>query len=190
MAKPVRVETSRTCRRSPTSESTDEGFRDDPQQMGDKPLLLGAIDVARDRICIERGRIDVEPLAGLKKLSDHEPHHQRKRRDRLEIEQCLDADTADFLEIAHRAYPVHDRAEDDRRDHHLDERNEAVTERLERDVAIGKEMADDNADGDREQDLNIENCVPRAWRFGRRQADRSLQAVFPLSSTKNSRSSR
>jgi len=45
-------------------ESTNEGFRDDPQQMGDKPLLLGAIDVACDRICIERGRIDVEPLAG------------------------------------------------------------------------------------------------------------------------------
>ena len=131
-----------------------------------------------------------EPLARLKKLSDHEPHHQRKGRDRLEIEQCLDADTSDFLEIAHRPYPVHDRAEDDRRDHHLDERNEAVTERFERDSGVWKIMADEDADGDREQDLNIENCVPGASRFGRRQAGESFQAVFPLSATKNSRSSR
>jgi hypothetical protein len=172
------------------SESANEGFRDDPKQMGDKPLLLGAIDVACDRICIKRGRIDVEPFAGLKKLSDHEPHHQRNGRDRLEIEQGLDADTSDFLEIAHRAYPVHDRAEDDRRDHHLDERNEPVTKRFERDAGVWKIMADEDADGDREQDLNIENCVPGASRFGRRQAGKSFQAVFPLSATKNSRSSR
>ena len=103
-------------------ESADEGVGDDRQQMGDEPLLLGAIDVACDRIGIERGRIDVEPLAGLKKLADHEPDHQRQGRDRLEIEQRLDADAADLLEVAHRADPVHDRAEDDRRDHHLDER--------------------------------------------------------------------
>jgi hypothetical protein len=64
---------------------------------------------------------------------------------------------------------VHDRAEDDRRDHHLDERNEAVTERLERDAGIGKEMADDNADGDGDQDLNVENGVPRAPRCRHRQ---------------------
>ena len=62
---------------------------------------------------------------------------------------------------------MHDRAEDDRRDHHLDERNEAVTERFERDAGVWKIMADEDAGGDREQDLNTENCVPGASRFGR-----------------------
>jgi hypothetical protein len=102
-------------------------------------------------------------------LADHQSDQQRQRRDRLEIEQRLDADAADLLEVAHRADSVHDRAEDDRRDHHLDERNEAVTERLERDAGIGKEMADDNADGDGDQDLNVENGVPRAPHCRHRQ---------------------
>jgi hypothetical protein len=82
-------------------------------------------------------------------------------RDRLEIEQRLDADAADLFEVAHRADAVHDRAEDDRRDHHLDQRDEAVTERLERDAGIGKEMADDNADGDGDPERR-ERCTKGA----------------------------
>ena len=85
---------------------------------------------------------------------------------------------------------MHDRAEDHRRDHHLDECNETVTKRFERDAGVWKKMADEDADGDREQDLNIKHCVPGASRFGRLQAGKSVQAVFPLSATKNSRSSR
>jgi hypothetical protein len=50
-----------------------------------------------------------------------EPDHQRQCRDRLEIEQRLDADAADLLEVAHRADPVHDGAENDWSDHHFDQ---------------------------------------------------------------------
>ena len=104
-------------------ESADEGVGDDRQQMGDEALLLGAIDVARDRIGIERGRIDVEALC--RAAAACRPRARSPAPavdDRLEIEQRLDADTPDLLEVAHRADAVHDRAEDDRRDHHLDER--------------------------------------------------------------------
>jgi hypothetical protein len=34
-----------------------------------KCALLGLVDVARDRIGIERGRVDVEALAGLEQLA-------------------------------------------------------------------------------------------------------------------------
>src|SRR2546423_6438779 len=113
------------------------------------------MDVARDRVGIEGRRVDVEPLARLQKLADHETEGQRHRRDRLEIEQGLDADPADLLEIAHRADPVHDGAEDDRPDHHLDERDEAVTKRLERGAGGRKIMADQDAGGDGEQNLDV-----------------------------------
>jgi hypothetical protein len=63
---------------------------------------------------------------------------------------------------------VHHGAEDHRRDHHLDERDEAITQRLEGDAGTWKVVADEDAEGDRDQDLDVENGVPRASRFGHR----------------------
>jgi len=83
-------------------------------------------------------RIDIEALAGLQHLATSSPIAKREGRHRLEIEQRLDADAADLLEVAHRADAVHDSAEDDRRDHHLDQRDEAVAERLERGAGLRK----------------------------------------------------
>ena len=86
---------------------------------------------------------------------------QRQGRHRLEIEQRLDADAADLLEVAHRADAVHHRAEDHRRDHHLDQRDEAVAERLQRDAGVAENrwpIRTPMRDGD--QDLDIEDAVP------------------------------
>src|SRR5262249_37651803 len=76
-------------------------------------------------------------------------------------------DPADLLEVSHRADAMHHGAEDHRRDHHLDQRDEAVAERLESGAGMGKPVAERDAERDREQDLDIENLVPRlAWRHG------------------------
>jgi hypothetical protein len=61
---------------------------------------------------------------------------------------------------------LHDRAEDHRPDHHLDERGEAVAERFERDAGVRKIMADQHARGDGEQNLNVKNGVPGTLRCG------------------------
>ena len=55
---------------------------------------------------------------------------------------------------------MHDGAEDHRRDHHLDQGDEAVAERLQLLAEIGKEPADQDAERDRDQHLNIEDLVP------------------------------
>ena len=53
-------------------------------------------------------------------------------------------------------------AEDDRRDHHLDQLDEAVAERLDPVIGrkIGPQPADQGAEHDRDQHLNIEHLVP------------------------------
>ena len=72
----------------------------------------------------------LKPRAGLQHLADDQADGQRHRRDRLEIDQRLQPDPADALQVAHRGDAVHHGAEDHRRDHHLDQRDEAVAERL------------------------------------------------------------
>ena len=55
---------------------------------------------------------------------------------------------------------MHDRAEDHRRDHHLDQRDEAVTQRLQLLAEIGIQISDQDAERDRDQNLHIEDLVP------------------------------
>src|SRR5262249_51648451 len=131
------------------------------EEVRDDSLLLGSADVGGNRLRVERGRIDVEAAARPDDLTDQEPDDQRQRGYHLEIHQRLDADAPDLLEIAHRCDAVHDGAEDHRRDHHLDELNETVAERLERLSGFGEEIAHRDADQDRNDHLNIEYRVPR-----------------------------
>ncbi len=55
---------------------------------------------------------------------------------------------------------MHHGAEDRRRDHHLDQRDEAVAERLQGLARIRIEVADGDADRDRDRHLDIENAIP------------------------------
>ena len=148
-------------------ERTDERLGDDRQQVADHTLFLGAANKAGDGIGIERRRVDIESPARLQNFPDDEPNGERQRRYGFEIDEGLDADPADLLEVAHRADAVHDRAEDDRPDHHLDEGDEAVAERLERNARVRKVVPDQDADGDGDQNLDVENGVPGASTRGR-----------------------
>ena len=104
------------------------------------------------------------------------PDHQREGRNDLEIDQRLDADAADLLGVLDMRDARDHRAEDDRRDHHLDQLDEAVAERL--DPVVGREIGPQPADHDTEHDgdqhLNIKDLVPGLRRAGRRLGRESL----------------
>jgi hypothetical protein len=58
-------------------------------------------------------------------------------RQHLEIDQRLDPDPADLLEVAHLGHADHHGAEDDRRQQHLDQLDEAVGQGLQRRPDMG-----------------------------------------------------
>ena len=89
--------------------------------MRDDAFFLCFGDVARNSIGIQACHIDVEAFAGLQHLADDQSNDECDCRNHLKIKQCFHANAADFFEVAHRTDPVHDRAKDDRADHHLDE---------------------------------------------------------------------
>ena len=93
----------------------------------------------------------LKPAPGLQHVHDDESDDERERGDDFKIEQRLAADAPELLQVAHRGDAMHDGAEDDRRDDHLHELDEAVAERLQRRLPIsgvGKEMPDDDAERD------------------------------------------
>ena len=73
-----------------------------------------------------------QALARLDEVADDQADGQGERRHRHEVAEREPADPADLGGLADRADAQHDRAEDHRRDHHLDEVDEAGAERLER----------------------------------------------------------
>ena len=69
-----------------------------------------------------------------------------------------------------------DGAENNRGDHHFDQLDEAIAERLQRLAEFGKEPADQNSDGDSDQHLEVEDPIPARPR--RRRRERMLFRVL------------
>ena len=153
-------------------EGADEGVRNDVQQRADQGLLLGLGGVGGDRLGVERGGVDVHAGPGPPDVDDDEADDQGHGRHHLEVEQGLEADAADLLHVLHAGDAVDDGAEDDRRDQHLDQRHERVAERLQLLAGLRGEVADQDADRDRAEHLDVEVPVPgpvvhRGGRYGR-----------------------
>ena len=144
----------------------DHGRRNDVQQIVDGVLRLGLRRVTLDRFGVDGAGVDIHPGAGLPQIDDDQPDKERQGRDHLEIEDCLQADPADFLHVVHAGDAMHDRAEDDRRDQHLDGLDKRFAERLHLDRQRRVEMAEQNPDQDRADNLEvkmtIERLAPRA----------------------------
>ncbi len=151
-------------------EGADHAVGDDVQEEIDRLLRFCLLDVAwpppPHPAVRSRSR-----APDLDQVADDQADDQREGRDDLEIDQRLDADAADLLGILDMRNARDHRAEDDRRDHHLDQLDEAVAERL--DPVIGREVrqlpADEDADHDRDQHLNVEYFVP-GFRHARRRS--------------------
>ena len=138
----------------------------DVQKEIDGAELLGGGGEVADSARIEGRGVGVDADAGLKDVDDNEPDDQRQRRNDFEINDGLDADPADGLQVANLRDAGHDDAEDDRGDHHSDELDEAVAERPHRRPRLWSDVAKDDADHNREQDLDVQDFIkglPRGY---------------------------
>ena len=70
--------------------------------------------------------------------------------------QRADADAADLLHRAHVRDADDDRREDDRRDQHLDELDEAVAERPHGGAPFGRHEPENHPRGNADEDLHVE----------------------------------
>ena len=77
--------------------------------------------------------------------------------DTIRNRQRLQANRADPLHVGHLADARDDRAEHDRRDHHLDQFDEAVAERPHRRAAVGRDGAKHHAGRNADQDLDVQS---------------------------------
>ena len=148
-------------------EGADHRIGNDVQEEVDRLLRFGLLGVAGDRLRVRHAA--AEARAGPDQIADEQTDHQREGGDDLEIDQRLDADAADLLGILYMRDAGYHGAEDDRRDHHLDQLDEAVAKRL--DPVVGRKRrpqpAEQRAEHDGDQDLNIENPVPGLCRTHR-----------------------
>src|SRR5258708_6019376 len=147
-------------------EGVNEGARGDGEQEGDDAGFFGAAGVNGSGFGIERGGIDVEAGAGMKKNGDENADDEGDCGDDFKIKQSFDADAADFFEIGHGSNALNDDAENHGGDHHSNQGDEGVAERLEDQAGLWREMADQNADRDGDEQLEVENRVPRFARRG------------------------
>ena len=116
----------------------------------------------------------VHAAAGVDEVADDQADRERERRHDEEVDERQPADLADGSGFAYRADAQHDRAEDDRRDHHLDQCDEHRAEHADALADLGGEKADRDACEDRDDDGDVEPVRAVAARFIRRFCSRWL----------------
>ena len=123
-------------------------------------MLFDCVYCATDAASSVAG-IRVHAGAGLHDVDDDEPDDQRERAHHFEVQQRERARLADLLHVLHAGDAEHHRAEDDRRDQHLDQLDEAVAQRLHRLPGFGPEIPEQHAGHDGDEHLHVERCVER-----------------------------
>ena len=91
------------------------------------------------------------PAPGAKTFTATRPSTSAKRGQHLEIDQRLERDAPDLRHIRHAGDPMHDRAENDRRDQDADRPDERIAERLHPHAGIGIEVAERDAEHHRHE---------------------------------------
>ena len=69
--------------------------------------------------------------ARFEEIHREQPDHQGERRDHLEVDHRAQADAADGFDVTRAGDPGDERAENQRRDDHLDQAQEELAERIE-----------------------------------------------------------
>lgn len=155
----------------PRDKGAEKGVRDDIERelAGAQGRCTGGVSVAHGKrgagIGLKTLTSGCEAFAGVQHVDHHQAHGQGQRGHQLEVQQGLGADTTEFSDVTHRRDAVHHRAENDRRDHHFDEFDEAVAERTQGLARVGKEVPNQDAREHRHQHLNVQNFIPAlGWR--------------------------
>ncbi len=147
-------------------EGGDDRGRDDAEQELGGVLGLG-VDLRVPGVLDGVG--DGEPGARLQDVADDKADAQRDQRHRQEVGHRDTADGADLGGLPYRADAQHDRAEDDRRDHHLDQVHEARSDglQLHREAGRGQTHGDTEGDRDDHRDVEVVRAVPLGDGCGR-----------------------
>ncbi|MNM98215.1 hypothetical protein D3C81_1107410 [compost metagenome] len=140
-------------------ERAEHRLRDDVHKELDRALAVCLRHVLRDRLGVQRRRIDIEAHARLEQVRGAQADQQREGRHHFKVEQRLAADAADLLHVAHAGHAGHYGTEDDRADDHLDQLDEAIAQRLHGHAGIGPVMPQQDADQDGEQHLHVQDLV-------------------------------
>ena len=93
--------------------------------------LGGRRRITGDAAGIERGGIDIHAHARLGDIHHQQAQQQRQGRHHFKIDQRTGADAAQFLHAFHLGDAQHHHGENHRREHHLDQANEAVAQGFE-----------------------------------------------------------
>jgi hypothetical protein len=129
----------------------DEGIGNDAEQKLRGGAAVGLPQIRRDARGIDMRQVDVHAGARRKDIHRDQTEHQRKRGQHLEIDQRLERDAPDLRHIRHAGDPMHDRAENDRRDQDADRPDERIAERLHPHAGIGIEVAERDAEHHRHE---------------------------------------
>ena len=120
-------------------------------------------DAQQERDCAVRGGLfvrvvggELEALAGVDQVADDEADGEREGGHHHEVTQGKAADLADRGRLGDGPDAQHDGAENDRADHHLDEFDEPVTQRLEGLGELGEHQPDQGAEDDGRDDRDVE----------------------------------
>ena len=149
------------------SEGTDEGAGDQVEQEIDRAHLPRSGGVAGEALGIQRGGVGVETRPRREDIRDDQADHEGDGRDHLEIKEGLEADAADLLEVPHPREPDDHRRKDDRGDEHLDQIDEPVAQRPERDAPLRLQVAEQPAKDDADENLDVEVDAPAGGGFRR-----------------------
>ena len=144
-------------------EGADDAVGDDVQDVIDRVELGGGLGVALRLLGLVGGDLRRKAGARPPQHADDDADQQSHARDEFEIDQRLQADATDALGLLDMGDAGDDGAEDDRRDRHLDQLDEGAAEEVDPRVRgyVGRQPAEQHAENDRDQHLNVENLVPR-----------------------------
>src|SRR5450830_537540 len=143
-------------------EGIDDGVRDDVHHEVDRAQAFD-VRVLRNQLDIEVGRVGVEAGAWFQDVSDQQANCQRESGDYFEVEQGLAADAADFLDVLHAGDTGHNSTEDHWGNDHLDQFDEAVTQRFHVDGVGWVKYAQQHADDNGEYHLYVQDFIK--WFF-------------------------
>ncbi|MNE66350.1 hypothetical protein D3C80_1618940 [compost metagenome] len=126
------------------------------------------LGVLGHRTGVEAGRIDIQAAPWLDQIGDDQANDQCERREDEKIAERLGRDPADPADVAHPGDSGDDGQEDDRRDDHLHQFDEAITQRLQALTEGRPEVTYGPAEHDGDQHLEIEVPIEGPARDGRR----------------------
>ncbi|MND27317.1 hypothetical protein D3C80_177790 [compost metagenome] len=134
---------------------TNHAAGNDVQQEGDDALIFGLLGVNGDGFRIERRRIDVHPRPRLYHVHNNQPDNQRDGADHFKVQQRNCTGPTHRLHTFHASDTGHHGTENNGRDDHFDELNEGIAKRFHLSAQFRVEMAKQNTDGNRCQDLKV-----------------------------------